>query len=357
MAAGIQGKWHVANGLVGSLSQEINGYRQRKRKRSPAGTLKAKAQQSPFSLSGTLVQDELIDHYTVEPRQQWDTMSRYNSFILKDKKFERGDFVLVANETTLKRANNARDSKQTTGELSHFWIAYILEIRAADKNKVFARVYWIYWPDKLPPGTFNGKGSIRGRQPYHGRNKLIASNYIDVIDILCVEGPASVKQWMESSDNEFNSDFFWRQRFDCHQKRLTSAEPICRCELPTNSHRRTIGCSRCVNRSNCQGGVSCSDAETDGQETLAMMSKGMDILEAIVSRLLAQLLEYGYEDKQTKTVAREPSSYRTLLSPFEMTLKFNKGTIVVEIKNLGKEGLWYVFLAEVHCLGCGGPMR
>jgi hypothetical protein len=83
----------------------------------------------------------------------------------------------VANETTLKKANNARDSEQTTGESSHFWIAYILEIRAVDENRVFARVYWMYWPDELPPGTFNGKKSIRGRQPYHGRNELIASNH------------------------------------------------------------------------------------------------------------------------------------------------------------------------------------
>ncbi|KAH7116286.1 hypothetical protein EDB81DRAFT_246352 [Dactylonectria macrodidyma] len=245
MAAGIQGKWHVANGLVGSPSQEKNGYRQRKRKRSPAGTLKAKAQQSPFSLSGTLAQDELIDYYTVEPRQQWDKMSRYNSFILRNRKFERGDFVLVANEITVKKANNARDSKQTTGESSHFWIAYILEIRAADENRVFARVYWMYWPDELPPGTINGKKSIRGRQLYHGRNELIASNHMDVIDVLSVEGPASVKQWMESSDDEFNSDFFWRQRFNYYQKRLTSAQPICRCKLPANPHRRTIGCSIC----------------------------------------------------------------------------------------------------------------
>ncbi|KAH7137824.1 hypothetical protein EDB81DRAFT_656213 [Dactylonectria macrodidyma] len=391
MAAGIQGKWHVANGLVGSPSQEKNGYRQRKRKRSPAGTLKAKAQQSPFSLSGTLAQDELIDYYTVEPRQQWDKMSRYNSFILRNRKFERGDFVLVANETTVKKANNARDSKQTTGESSHFWIAYILEIRAADENRVFARVYWMYWPDELPPGTINGKKSIRGRQLYHGRNELIASNHMDVIDVLSVEGPASVKQWMESSDDEFNSDFFWRQRFNCHQKRLTSAQPICRCKLPANPHRRTIGCSICgmwfhewclirdtlerlrntlqdsegtlpgkwtrVDGSNCQGDLTCSDAETDGQEALAMMSKGMDILEAIVSRSLAQLLEPGREDKPTETVAREPNPYRTLPSPFEATLKLDKGTVVVEIKNSGKEGAWSTFLAEVHCSGCGGPMR
>ncbi|KAJ4177272.1 hypothetical protein NW767_015179 [Fusarium falciforme] len=388
MGAGVQGKWHVANGLAGSASQ--NAHRQRKRKRSPAETLKAKAQQIPFSLSGTGEQDELIDHYTVEPRQQWDKMGRYNSFILKDKKFQRGDFVLVANETTRERTNNARDSKQMTGESSRFWIAYILEIRAADENRVFARVYWMYWPDELPPGTFSGKKSIQGRQPYHGRNELIASNHMDVIDVLCVEGPASVKQWMESSDDDLNSEFIWRQRFDCHQKRLTSAEPICRCELPANPHRRTIGCSACgmwfhewcllwdtlerlrnrlqdregtppgkwtrVNGSECQGGLRCSYAETDDQETLTMMSKDMDILESSISRSLAQLLEPRGEDEQTETVGREPNPYRTLPHPFEAELKLDEGPIVVKVKNAEKEGPSSTFLAAVHCSGCGGPM-
>jgi hypothetical protein len=64
-----------------------------------------------------------------------------------------------------------------TDESRRPWIAYILEIRAADENSVFARVYWMYWPDELPPGTFNGKKSIQGRQPYHGHNELIASNH------------------------------------------------------------------------------------------------------------------------------------------------------------------------------------
>ncbi|KAH7118436.1 hypothetical protein EDB81DRAFT_628231, partial [Dactylonectria macrodidyma] len=56
-------------------------------------------------------------------------------------------------------------------------VACILEIRAADEHHVFARVYWMYWPDELPPGTLEGKKSIRGRQPYHGRSELIVSDH------------------------------------------------------------------------------------------------------------------------------------------------------------------------------------
>ncbi|KAJ4178692.1 hypothetical protein NW759_017338 [Fusarium solani] len=388
MGADVQGQWHVANGLVGPTSQNV--HRQRKRKRSPAETPNAKAQQIPFLLSGAREQDEPIDYYTVQPRQQWDEMDRYKIFVVKGQRFQCGNFVLVANEATRERTNNTRDSKQMTDESRRPWIAYILEIRAADENRVFARVYWMYWPDELPPGTFNGKKSIQGRQPYHGHNELIASNHMDVISVLCVEGPASVKQWMESSDDGLDSEYIWRQIFDCHQKRLTSAEPICSCGLPANPHRRTIGCSACgmwfhewcllrdtlerlrnrlqdykgtlpgkwsrANGSACQGGLRCSDAETDDRETLATTSKDMDILESNMSRLLAQLLEPRDRDDQTETVAREPNPYRTLPHPFEAELKLDEVPIVVKIKISEKEGPSSTFLAAVHCSGCGGPM-
>jgi hypothetical protein len=57
------------------------------------------------------------------------------------------------------------------------WVARILEIRASDEHHVYARVYWMYWPDELPEGTLDGKKYVRGRQPYHGNNELIASNH------------------------------------------------------------------------------------------------------------------------------------------------------------------------------------
>jgi hypothetical protein len=57
------------------------------------------------------------------------------------------------------------------------WVARILEIRASDEHHVYARVYWMYWPDELPQGTQDGKKVIQGRQPYHGMNELVASNH------------------------------------------------------------------------------------------------------------------------------------------------------------------------------------
>lgn len=57
------------------------------------------------------------------------------------------------------------------------WVARILEIRASDEHHVYARVYWMYWPDELPQGTHDGKKVVHSRQPYHGMNELVASNH------------------------------------------------------------------------------------------------------------------------------------------------------------------------------------
>lgn len=56
-------------------------------------------------------------------------------------------------------------------------MALILEIRALDQKHVFARVFWMYWPEELPADTMDGRKRIQGWQPYHGRDELIASNH------------------------------------------------------------------------------------------------------------------------------------------------------------------------------------
>lgn len=96
------------------------------------------------------------------------------------EKFHTEDFVFVANEESVKRqksaepaANGAAIRRERTE-----WVAKILEIRALNEQHVYARVFWMYWPDELPQGTHVGRKPIRaGRQPYHGKHELIASNH------------------------------------------------------------------------------------------------------------------------------------------------------------------------------------
>ncbi len=85
----------------------------------------------------------------------------------------------MANEATIER-QRAAGTLGSVGPLKKSdddWVARILEIRAADEHHVYARVYWMYWPDELPSGTLDGKKTVQGRQPYHGQNELIASNH------------------------------------------------------------------------------------------------------------------------------------------------------------------------------------
>lgn len=94
------------------------------------------------------------------------------------------------------------------------WVAKVLEIKAGDEQHVYLRIFWMYRPEDLPGG----------RQPYHGRNELIASNDMQIIDATTVQGKASVRRWVEQDDeNEvFDRDtLFWRQTWDINKKKLS----------------------------------------------------------------------------------------------------------------------------------------
>ena len=84
-----------------------------------------------------------------------------------------------------------------------FWIAHVLEIRARDQQHVYLRVFWCYWPDELP----------EGRRPYHGRDEVVVSNHMEVIDAMTVAGGASVQHWGEKDTDDKLDGLYWRQTF------------------------------------------------------------------------------------------------------------------------------------------------
>ena len=97
--------------------------------------------------------------------------------IVNGIKYYSEGFIFVANSSTIQRQKNPDEAMQPRKRSDDDWVARILEIRAIDEHHVYARVYWMYWPDELPSGTQDGKKYVQGRQPYHGRNELIASNH------------------------------------------------------------------------------------------------------------------------------------------------------------------------------------
>ena len=87
--------------------------------------------------------------------------------------------MYIANDATieLQKATGKNGDGESSLQTTDYWVARILEVRASDELHVYARIYWMYSPDELPPGTSDGKKMIAGRQPYHGQNELIASNH------------------------------------------------------------------------------------------------------------------------------------------------------------------------------------
>ncbi|OTA84566.1 hypothetical protein M434DRAFT_171200 [Hypoxylon sp. CO27-5] len=202
-------------------------------------------QASPFSPMGKFKDpnNTMDRHYQVQPYQKWMDMTRYNSFVLNGVKYWSEGFIFVANSSTIERQKNPGESLQPRKKSDDDWVARILEIRASDEHHVYARVYWMYWPDELPPGTQDGKKLIQGRQWYHGANELIASNHMDVINVVSVTAAATVNQWDETNEDDVQQALYWRQAFDVRSMELSSAELRCKCNRPENPDKRLFGCS------------------------------------------------------------------------------------------------------------------
>ncbi len=168
-------------------------------------------------------------------------------------KYYSEGFIFVANNSTIERQKNPGETRPSRQKSDDDWVARILEIRASDEHHVYARVYWMYWPDELPQGTQEGKKSIQGRQSYHGQNELVASNHstfdqhiiplnadtrtnvsaVDVINVVSVTAQATVNQWDETNEDEVQQALYWRQAFDVRNMELSV-----RCD-PLVDRRRT----------------------------------------------------------------------------------------------------------------------
>ncbi|KAJ9634198.1 hypothetical protein H2199_009082 [Coniosporium tulheliwenetii] len=92
-------------------------------------------------------------------------------------------------------------------------------------------------PEELPDG---------GKRPYHGCNELIASNDMQTIDAMTVDGKADVRQWIEDDEADEVLDagqLFWRQTWDARSRMLSAPREHCVCRKPFNPDKLLIACS------------------------------------------------------------------------------------------------------------------
>ncbi|KAJ6439223.1 ebs-bah-phd domain-containing protein [Purpureocillium lavendulum] len=202
----------------------------KKRKRDePVHNQEQSLQESPFAPKGKFKTHQSMNViYDIEPRKAWYGMTRFNSFKYHGVKYYVGDHIYVMNDITIKRQNAVRTDSRQQGslQLTDYWVAKILEIRGSDVEHVYARVFWMYLPDELPPNTLLEGKYVSGRQPYHGQHELIASNHIvDIINVISVAMPATVNQWLESADDREQRALYWRQAFNCLTPELSVRFP------------------------------------------------------------------------------------------------------------------------------------
>ncbi|KAL3588128.1 hypothetical protein FPOAC2_14027 [Fusarium poae] len=160
-------------------------------------------------------------YYVVQPSNRWLGMTRYKNF-RNGFTCTTGDFVVVANEQSIKRQcteNHVQDGNSKLHD--DHWIAQVLEIRALDTFNIYARVSWMYRPHDIPPGTLRGRTIIEGRQPYHGPRELIMSNHMDIIDVMSIKETTDVRRWIGSDDEEIKDAFYYRQAYNCRSRVLS----------------------------------------------------------------------------------------------------------------------------------------
>ncbi|KAH8648816.1 hypothetical protein BGZ61DRAFT_460620 [Ilyonectria robusta] len=201
---------------VVQCNEPLPSKRKRKTRRgsSSVGAEVTKRQPFPFSSS------KVFHRYRVVPGAQWSRLQSYRCFLFRGTQFRIGDFVRVANRLTSQdnpTDHAVRDLKRPERD----WIAYILEIRAADQYHVFARVYWMYWPEDIPKRLMQDLTRIRGPEIFHRSHEVIASNHMDIIDVMSVNGLETVKPMRSSRRDARSSQLFWKESFDCFQKTIS----------------------------------------------------------------------------------------------------------------------------------------
>ncbi len=91
----------------------------------------------------------------------------------------------------------------------------------------------MYWPEELPPPSVKAADQVNkdsGKRTYHGSHELIASNYMEVLDVLSFAGKADVPQWFEEDDN-LQSKLYWRQTYNRTTQALSVS--VCQTEVPS----------------------------------------------------------------------------------------------------------------------------
>ncbi|CAL3962171.1 unnamed protein product [Diplocarpon coronariae] len=104
--------------------------------------------------------------------------AKHNNFVIQGEFYRNNQLVFVRGPDTPK-------DRDTEGRPKDFWVARVLQVRAKNAQHVYA----------LRAADQVNKAS--GKRTYHGKREMVASNYMEVLDVLTFAGKAEVPQWDE----------------------------------------------------------------------------------------------------------------------------------------------------------------
>lgn len=294
---------------------------------------KAERQESPFIAKGASKPGELDQFYTVTPIKEWGDMKKYNNFIIQGEVYKNNHFVYVRGQDTPKGAVE-RDKD--------FWVARILQVRAANPQHVYALVAWMYWPEELPPPRTKASDTVNshsGQRKYHGSHELIASNYMEVLDVLSFAGKADVFQWDEEDDN-LQHKLYWRQTFCRETQELSAIREHCICGGHFNPE---IAMEICDNPS-CKVWLH-EDCLID------------DILTKTYQRLVKSGSEAEAGTNGTSKINGKKGKGRIWKGSFQAKLNADDGHTTVSITDLRENHVEpRTWTERVSCLKCGAEL-
>lgn len=274
--------------------------------------------------------------YTVEPVKWWEDTRRYRKFTISTETFRLGDTVWVKPD----------DSETVDAPLQN-WVAKVLEVRAASEAHVFLRIFWMYRPEDIPGG----------RRPYHGKNEVIASNTMQVIDALTVNGKANMRHWTEDDNDEvLDADqLFWRQTFDCPDGsgtgELSTLRKHCIDEAPFNPDTLLIHCDACGLwlHSECLEHEAIRQAHEENK-----LPEPILVPASQRSATMSQTTPNGHVSHTSDIDVKTEESERGKIEPVFQTEVISgtdvKSQIILKDTREGHEGEEYK--KEIYCLKC-----
>ncbi|KIW48219.1 uncharacterized protein PV06_00830 [Exophiala oligosperma] len=164
-----------------------------------------------FGTDAPSLAPNLTMNYAIRPGEQYRKLHQYRNAKFREPThalYSSGQVVYISQRMPVPPPPpaEATEDERLQYDKEHFWVGLIAEFRAGNTEQVYVRVFWFYWPEELP----------MGRKPYHGKNELVLSNHVDLVEAQTISSLVEISHWNENDDSnkKLLLERYWRQTYD-----------------------------------------------------------------------------------------------------------------------------------------------